>query len=710
MSKQSFFGCLVLLVLSACASAPVRPAVTPRAVVVPARVTAQNYAATERHFRAVSAQSPEFEQLRAGLLTYLAEQSQQVLADGDYDEVLAQVSKITGLYSPEEIAEGPLPPMLEPLCKFILAEGEKRADEGSVLGALLLLHKLYPEEKEYQVYYKRLKEWGISAREILPDPMGLEDELIRVWTRHEQIAPTPEVLSALARRQIEERARFVRRFQMAEGRFTLSASEFEHIQNKSFDIAGVFLRYGDVSSALSHLKAAGAAGSLDARLIEQLEQAREDGGEGADALLGLAAAPAYRLGDPAVSKGICEYGERAYPVDPRFLVCLANLAAAAEDVEGAVEYYDHASELAPDDRGLRDAYLYDLYGLLTESALKVKPDEVTAIASHLIEVLNDRLTRWPDAAPPVPPAKLYLAVALAHMNAGQAEQAEARLRDSLRFEDSLTAHYQLGNLLARLGRTSEAAKEYQAAIDRAGDSEDLAVLDEKAELYERMGDAQRMAGIADAAQTAYQQGLTLWDSMLPRLRGVQLGFAQVRRGVLLNRLQQQDAARKAFELAMKDAPGMAETYKGILAHLVMMAPDQELALTVFRHAQNQLRLEPEWKVYLALWMQIVAGRGNGKEPEEALHTLQDYAGDSTWWERLAAFGAGKLTFEGLSQSASDPGQRAETAFYGGAKQLLAGDVRGARNLFQQVLATHMVNFYEYVMAQELLAVLPADTP
>jgi len=710
MSKKPLLGCLLVLALGACASAPVKPAVTPRLVVVPARVTAQNFAETQRHFNSARPNTKEFEQLRAGLLEYLTEESQQVLAAGNYDDVLQHVSKVTALYSPEEIAEGHVPAMLEPLCRFILDEGEKRADEGSVLGALLLLHKLDPDSDAYESYYTRLKEWGISAREILPDPMGLEDELIRVWTRHAQIAPTPEVLSALARRHIEERARFVRRFQMAEGRFTLSAREFEHIQNKSFDIAGVFLRFGDVASSLSHLKAAGAAGSLDARLIEQLEQSREEGQEGADALLGLAAAPAYRLGDPDVSQGICELGTRAYPVDPRFLVCLGNLAATKEDVEGAVAFYSHAIELAPDDRGLRDAYLYDLYGLLTESAFEVKPTHVQAIADHLIATLSDRLSRWPDAAPPVPPSKLYLAVALAHMNAGQAAEAEARLRDSLRFEETMTAYYQLGNLLSRLGRTAEAAVEYQAAIRLVGDDDDLAVLDEKAELFERMGDAQRMAGKNAEALLAYKEGLALWDSMLPRLRGVQAGFAQVRRGVLLNRLQQHEEARKAFELALQDAPGMAETYKGILAHLVMMEPDQELALEVFRHAQNQLRLEPEWKVYLALWMQIVAGRGKVQVPEEALHTLEDYAGDSTWWAQLSAFGAGKLSYEELLQSASDPGQRAETAFYGGARQLLAGDVQAARALFEQVLVTRMVNFYEYLMAQELLALLPAATP
>lgn len=710
MSKSLLTGCLLLLALCACAGQPQRPTVPSTPAQVPARVTAQNAAATEREFRAQVPQSEAYEQLRAGLVAYLAAQSQEILARGDYDEVLEHTARISSLYTPTEFEQGAIPAALGPLAEFIVKAGEPRADEGAVLGALRILAALHPDDGHYEAYYKRLKDWSVSARAVLPNPLGLDDELIHVWTRHAILAPTPEVLSALARRHIEERTRFVRRFQMAEGRFTLSAREFEHIQNKSFDIAGVFLRHGDVASALSHLKAAGAAGSLDARLIELLEMAREDGGEGADALLALANTTGFRLGDPLVSERLCQVGMRAYRKDPRFLLCLGNLAATADDVDGTIAYYEQAIALSPDDRTLRDAYLYDLYRLLTESAQHAGSPDVESLGQHLLSGLKERIARWPDAEPPVSPAKLYLAVALADMNVGHAEEAEARLRESLNAEDTTTAHYQLGNLLSRLGRFSEAATHYQAALALSSKADEQTPMDERAELLERLGDAQRMNGDEGAAKATYSEGLALWERMLPALSGVQRGLARVRLGILQNRLGQHEKAREAFEGALEDAPGVAEVYKGILAHLVVTTPDLELATRVFHHAQRQLRLEPEWKVYLALWLQVAAGQAGQPAPEESEQVLADFQTADQWWGRLSAFGVGKLSYEDLVAGAQDVGQRAEAAFYEGARRLNAGDVAGARQYFEQVMATRIVNFYEYIMAQELLLRLSPAQP
>ncbi|HBQ14545.1 MAG TPA: hypothetical protein DEF51_26595, partial [Myxococcales bacterium] len=61
----------------------------------------------------------------------------------------------------------------------------------------------------------------------------------------------------------------------------------------------------------------------------------------------------------------------------------------------------------------------------------------------------------------------------------------------------------------------------------------------------------------------------------------------------------------------------------------------------------------------------------------------------------------------LVEAADDDGERTEAAFYEGTRRLGAGDVAGARELFQSVLESGMVSFYEYAMAQELLSALPS---
>ena len=71
--------------------------------------------------------------------------------------------------------------------------------------------------------------------------------------------------------------------------------------------------------------------------------------------------------------------------------------------------------------------------------------------------------------------------------------------------------------------------------------------------------------------------------------------------------------------------------------------------------------------------------------------------------RLARFGAGKLDYEKLTDEASGAGQRTEADFYEGARRLGLGDQAGARAMFEKVLQSQMVNFYEFAMAQELFA-------
>jgi hypothetical protein len=256
-------------------------------------------------------------------------------------------------------------------------------------------------------------------------------------------------------------------------------------------------------------------------------------------------------------------------------------------------------------------------------------------------------------------------------------------------------------LLDRVGRGREAAQICERALALTPESaEDRA---RRAEILERLGDTLR--GLGDEAQATrrYAEGLALWDQNLARLKGRRVGMAQLRRGVLLGRLARGPDAVGAFEQAMQLAPGLRETYATILAYLVVSPPDVGFAHRVFRHALNQLSLEPEWKVYFALWLKTIAGRSGARTEHDVDHVLADLSRGDDWWAKLARFASGALSYDELLAQASDLGERTEAHFYEGARRLAAGDTAGARALFQLVLDTHMVNFYEYAMAQELMA-------
>lgn len=142
----------------------------------------------------------------------------------------------------------------------------------------------------------------------------------------------------------------------------------------------------------------------------------------------------------------------------------------------------------------------------------------------------------------------------------------------------------------------------------------------------------------------------------------------------------------------------------------MSAPNLELAESVLRRAQSHLTLEPQWKVYFALWVQTIAARASAQPENDVASVLSDGLHGDSWSARLAAFGAGQLETADSIAQAHGRAQEAEAHFYAGTRLLGAGDVAGARQHFEEVMRTGMVGFYEYAMAQELLAGISSATP
>jgi tetratricopeptide (TPR) repeat protein len=435
-----------------------------------------------------------------------------------------------------------------------------------------------------------------------------------------------------------------------------------------------------------------------------LEATREDDNTGAGALLDLSRAY-LEAGRPDVARALCIDGLRSRHDDARFPQCLARIAATENDFGGALAWYSDAIELVPEERALYDEILEVLNGLIEQGTLSSNLAGTRALTSRATEILKERMRRWPKSAPPVSPEELYAAIGSLEMNSGNAKQAESYFRESLKSRPLAAACLQLGILLERTGRAREARDQYRAALELlTGASADIDR--QRAELLEHVGDAERVAGMRDEAQRSYEKALALWDTLLPAQKAKRSGTAQLRRGVLLGRLSRLEDAKAAFERAMDAAPTARETYATILAFLVVSAPDAAFAHTVFHTAQNQLGLEPEWKVYFALWLRMIAGRSGQPLEGDVTQAFETPTGAEGWWAKLARFGSGKLSYDTLLEETTAVGERAEAYFYEGGRRLAQGDEAGARAMFSKVLETQMVNFYEFAMAQELLTAAP----
>jgi tetratricopeptide (TPR) repeat protein len=670
-------------------------------------VTDATYDESLRRFWVLGLQAPEREGLRSRLVQHLLGKANALIAGDDYSGVVEGFASVTSLYSPAEIAAGKLPRELEAVARYLYERGSPRGDEARVLSALIALGSVQPQNPQTVQLYRQIRAWGFDSRAALSTPLDrFEEGIVEVWQEHARLTPTPDVLSTLSRLYVERRNALVALFQSSEHRIPFSPAVFEGVQRTAMSVAAVYLRYGDVASALSHVQAMGSSGGIEQRLGELLQLAKEEGNEGAGALLDLNRAY-LEDGRTDVSRALCLLGLRQRPDDARFPQCLARIAATESDFGGAMAWYGDAVRLMPEERSLYDEIL-EVLSRLMEQGFGSDPAQTQAIAVRAAELLQERMKRWPNAPLAVRPEDLYIAIGIADMNAGDAAGAEARLRKSVETRPTLNGLLQLGVLLERMNRGAEAAAVYSRALQlTSDDSDDNA--GKRAEILERLGDTLRMLGNVEEAGKMYQRGLALWDQNLARQKGQRIGLAHLRRGILLGRLARRADAVSAFEKAMQLAPEARETYATILAYLAVSQPDGAFAQQVFHNALNQLSLEPEWKVYFALWLRMISGRAGQPLEPQIEEMFQDLAKGEDWWASLAQFAAGKLRFEALLSEASDVGERAEAYFYEGARRLGTGDGAGARAMFERVLESRMVNFYEYAMAQELIPSIGAGS-
>jgi tetratricopeptide (TPR) repeat protein len=700
---RTFLAVFLAMALCACGGATTRGTRSAeRQTLAPNAITGSTYDSALRHFYSLDLDDPERSALREKMVAYLFGRCSDLVADNDYMKVVDVMAEVTSLYTVQEFSRGELPAQLEPLAKYLVEYGSPKGDEARVLSALLVLKLLHPDEPKYAHEYERLKGWSVNSREAIDDPLERYQGLITVWREHARLTPTPELLNMVARLYVERCLRLLERFrdEGSRNRFEYGMRIFQSVQVTSLEVAAVYLRYADIASALARIEALRTTGNVDERLVEALRGAQAGGENGASSMLDLAAV-FLKAGRPEIALALCRSGLRERRTDPRFPQCLARIAATQDRFADAMAWYTEAVEMAPEEQRYYDETLEVLNQLIEQELFETNPTNTRQLAIHATRVLKERMRRWPESVPPVSPARLYLAIGIAEMNAGNIDEAEGRFRESLKAKENVEALLQLGQLLGRMGRGLQAAPLFQRALEVAPDKNASDTV-KRAEILEQLGDAQRMSGSIEQSVQSYQRALGSWESAMPSLEGSAVGHAQTRRGILFGRLGKSDRVIECFKLAMKYAPESRETYAAILSYLLVSGSDVGFGSHVFRYALRQATLEPEWKVYFALWVRAIAARSGASVEADQGSVLDELSDGGQWWARLARFGASKIDFKQLMADAANVGERTEAFFYEATRRLGAGDIDGARQMLQQVLNTRMVSFYEYAMAQELL--------
>jgi tetratricopeptide (TPR) repeat protein len=165
---------------------------------------------------------------------------------------------------------------------------------------------------------------------------------------------------------------------------------------------------------------------------------------------------------------------------------------------------------------------------------------------------------------------------------------------------------------------------------------------------------------------------------------------------LLYQLGERDEAMAAFAKAIDAIPDRGNTYADVIAFLVPRGELEE-ALDAYHRALGRSEVIDYLKVYCSLWV-IDLGR-RAKQPDDPLASAYLQSTDGAkWYDDLARWATGRETETLLLSHAEGPSRKAESSFYRAMRAFAAGKNDEAKKLWQEVIATDMMAFFEYDMA------------
>lgn len=677
-------------------------------VVIPSEVTDRTYPRYAAQLADLPDADPARPGLRDVLVQFLATTCEAEFAHNDVEAASDDFAEALSLYR-----EPDLPAALDP--KLLrCAEGVRHAmapggDEARVTAALAVLQVLHPTDQAVAQELQRLQEWGEEARQSLPSEAERIGSLVPVYEELVDMLPLPAFVAKLQHLYIERHESLRRMF--ATGQMpppgSITREQYQTfilaLDRTSYDVTRLQLRLGTPQRALGALASVRPGGETDRRVQAALHTLQDDPEEGYMAL-----AQIFGREHPEAALRSCRAGRLARPESPRFPLCIARLLVRTGDLQQALEAYDDAIAQNPGEP--------DLYGEaleITTETLRAMLDEENVPAARLAyrrarRLLRDYRRAFPDRRMPVDAARIDTLMGVGEYQAGNIDKAVERLGESVEATPSKEALTQLGIIAERRSQLDEAARFYRRALDLDLRGEE-ARLDGywRATILEHLGDVQSLKGEPTRARQLWEESLEAWRVALAArtagLTGDELATANLRRGMVLEKLGRAEDAVEAFRGAIDARPELRGTYEQLLSHYAADGRLRE-ALQVYRHAVNHASIPEAWKVYYALWV-VATQRRTGDSSEPApLQYLQEVRGND-WTDRLAQFYAGTLPYERLLEAAHTPGERAEAYFYEGMNRLAGGHPDQATELLRQVLATEMMGFFEYDMARRILATL-----
>lgn len=410
--------------------------------------------------------------------------------------------------------------------------------------------------------------------------------------------------------------------------------------------------------------------------------------------------------DSAAALATCMAGLAKYPGDPGLAVAAAGDARALGRIDQAIQLYELALRRSNDVDSAAALRLGKLYGERIGRLAGAGRPHAASEAWRGVLAFTSRSAKdhphmvWQQTA----------AIAESALGRGLASQglisdAKLALEGSLQRAPSIDAYETLTTIDVQIAQFAGAQQWAKSGLAMLGD-QSSGDRYRRAKLERIEGDVLRGLGKHKQASTRYLDSMRTWASLgdtkdLPRAVAAERLLDS---GRAMFWMGDPDPAVDLVMRAVEIDADTADISAGAVAFLIEAGQYRD-AIDAY-HRGLGANLSDSYKVYMSLWIAGEAKRLGEPLDRLAAEYLGSRQGD-TWYELLARAATRRLPYAQLRLAATTGPRQAELAFYTATFELdpPASSSAAKKQLFEQVLAAHVVLDAEYDLARRYLALL-----
>lgn len=660
---------------------------------------------------------------RDALIHALIRRAEIALGLGRRDEAFRAVLDLCHLFLPEEIdsaktmatALAPAADLLERMHRLYARSGQT---EPAAL-IITLRRAALPERKSNAAGAAAApSEMAAKLDEELALLYGFADELAMTALGEHAIRARPiEILSGVVdalptRREVDQLARLLVERQRALALIfrtqgpsvEIIRAHGEGVIRTTWHLVRMFARAHRLAEVEPYLNEVAGLGddavlkaTLDAALGHTTVTDAESIKRAEDAWLALAAqfvTDREEQVDLSAARQIVALGRQYVPTSARLAERAGELARAQDDPHPARLAFGEAFALAPSPL-LATAILELDDAEVGRLVFTERPIQARKLLESALAFEASVKKRWPGAKRRIDRAAMLETYGLGLVQIGELAAARRYLEASIELVPRRRSLEVLATMAAKLSDHDRALPIFERALALPQNGLEDAYAHLK--VQRAAADAYWAAKRPDRAKAMYLACVTGWEQipteLPPRFAGERLIEMAKSRWAL----GETERALDLFDQAVDADPNGADTYIGVVAHLISHG-QFDRALDAYHRGMGSADVDDYFKVYMSLWI-IADARRLGRAANPIAVDYLASRQSPLWYDQLARFASGRASRDEMLAKANSRTHRAELLYYVATISEPALSAAQQREYLEAVIDTEMIMFFEFDMAK-----------